>query len=452
MELAQSCGANFMDVRAFLGLERSPRQQWGNSRQSKGRHGMGYLRNLGLAAGGVLGMLAIANIAVDPFGAFGVPTRAGFNQNKVSLDDFARFGKPLHILYQEPASLVIGSSRVRSGIDPADMAELGAPVYNYGVPLVSMREIERLIRHAVEEAPVGHVVFGLDFYQFNDTEPFRAGFEEDVFRGWYSPRTFFRAALSYTATVQMLLTLEANRADPDLVGYRLDGFQIVDENPPEEAVGFAMNNIRLFLRRPYLYGEMRSMEDSLETFDRLLSDLRRDGIETTVFLSPMHAMMHETVRELGLGPMYRSWMRAVAEIGAETGTPVWDFSGYNPITTIPLSGLSEHYYDAHHYKPHIGRRMLRIMRGREPAAPGAGGFGVALTPDTVEAQLAAAEMARGWYVAALPDDRERVLRHLASLETELGLSLMPAAAEPEPRVSGDGLPAAPGEGNVAAMR
>lgn len=41
--------------------------------------------------------------------------------------------------------------------------------------------------------------------------------------------------------------------------------------------------------------------------------------------------------------------------------PIWDFSIENEVTGKPLELLSANYFDAHHYRHRLGRRMLREM-------------------------------------------------------------------------------------------
>ena len=68
-------------------------------------------------------------------------------------------------------------------------------------------------------------------------------------------------------------------------------------------------------------------------------------------------------------------------------TPVWDFSGYNSITTQPIKPVMNNYVDNSHYSPPIGAFVLnRVLSHNVEQVPK--DFGVLMTPDNIEQHLA----------------------------------------------------------------
>jgi hypothetical protein len=104
---------------------------------------------------------------------------------------------------------------------------------------------------------------------------------------------------------------------------------------------------------------------------------------------------------MGLLDEYENWKRQLAQIFAEvssadserTDATLWDFSGYNLITTetIPAgqSGKFMRWYsDPVHFEPKAGNLILDRMFGLpSDTVEGIGGFGIKLTPENVEALL-----------------------------------------------------------------
>ena len=379
---------------------------------------MGYLLKIALICGVILGGIAGVNIAVDPFGVYGMPTRIGFNASKVALSDYVRFAKPLQILHVQPRVVLLGSSRMRDGVDPVDISPVDDEAYNYGVTALSMHEAEAYAEHATRVAPVERLIVGLDFFQFNDLQPYRAGFDRNLLRGGLGPYAFFRSSLSYVALAESYATVMENRRAPEPIAYLTNGFHDRDARsqvPVEEAI-LAMAED--FYSRPDFYGEMTSIDASMDSLERMLAVSRERGIDVRVFLSPMHAAMHETVRQRGLWPLFEDWKRRVTEVAARVDTPVWDFSGYNEVTSVSFVDASRYYFDSSHYRPEIGRRIVEAISDPEMESAQPGGFGVRLTPDTIDAQLSAIDASRQTYIETVPDDVARLTSELAGLDQE----------------------------------
>jgi hypothetical protein len=140
----------------------------------------------------------------------------------------------------------------------------------------------------------------------------------------------------------------------------------------------------------------------------------RDDVDLRIVLAPVHAMLLEARRAAGLEAEYERWVRTIVRLvaaecshrGAARDVPVWDFGGYNAITTeeLPAAGSSDSmrwYIDPVHYRREVGDQVLeRIFRGRAAAEPLSEPFGVQLTATNVERALANTRAAGGRYRAS----------------------------------------------------
>ena len=66
--------------------------------------------------------------------------------------------------------------------------------------------------------------------------------------------------------------------------------------------------------------------------------------------------------------------------------PVWSFSGYNSITTEPISDNMKNYIDPSHYRSEVGDLIInRLQKHQQEKVPN--DFGILLTSDNVEFHL-----------------------------------------------------------------
>jgi hypothetical protein len=122
-----------------------------------------------------------------------------------------------------------------------------------------------------------------------------------------------------------------------------------------------------------------------------------------LYIQPNHAYLLETFKIKGLWPTMDQWKRELVNILAEDAAahpkekpfPLWDFSGYNTITTeaIPQSGDTttkmKWYWEGSHYKKELGDQILdRIFNYQSAMRKVPQDFGILLTPDNLETHLA----------------------------------------------------------------
>jgi hypothetical protein len=166
---------------------------------------------------------------------------------------------------------------------------------------------------------------------------------------------------------------------------------------------------------------------TLEVFRQMVGFIHQSGVRVHLFINPVHARMLIAVREAGLWPIYEDWKRqlvavngAIAAEYGEEPLPLWDFSGFNSITTeaVPKPGDAEtvmrHWWEPSHYREAAGTLLLdRVLGYRDLDRPVPDDYGVLLTADKIEAWIAETRAGALNYIAGNPPEAEIVAAAVA---------------------------------------
>ena len=337
---------------------------------------MRYLRPYFATLIGALAIVAAVNALVDPFDVTGAPRLRGFNDLKSPGNE--RFYKPLQLSARQPHTVFLGSSRVMMALDPAASPDLDA--YNFAISAATMTEEAAFARHAMQAAPANLLLMGLDFVSFNDAiEPSTASRIDDLGRHLIL-RSIPQLLISEQALVRSRGTiLESRRRDEDV--HRPNGFVIY----PDKAMIHPERELRVEVSR-YLASNRKiaAFDRSLAELDRLFADAAARGVRVVAFIPPSHAIVMETLWVDDATAAYEHWLRALTEICAARQVPLWDFSGFNALTTMALSDSYGTFFDGSHTRPWVGQRMLDAMIGGHVDP----GFGDRLTVGGIDAHIA----------------------------------------------------------------
>ena len=390
-------------------------------------------RYFSYAAIGALAVVLFAlavNIIVDPYDVFRLVKVEGFNMRKPSIENQVRLAKAYQMQALRPEALVLGNSRVEMGLDTdARSKELGLRIFNAGLPGSTIYELHRYLQHAVAIGSVKQVVLALDIFSFNTQVPSTQNdFVESrlMMRADNKPTPLLdsqRASDLFNLfaawdTVERSAETVALQAEPGASTRTATGFDPVDETEFLAGAGSYFqafqrkdkNYLRRSLKRGMsLQPSAHWPRGSMSEFRDMLALARSAGIQITLFIHPYHAHVLEILDLAGQWATYEEWKRAVVEVitidaaqhpGAAR-VPLWDFGDYNVVTNEavpPPGGRMRYYWDSSHYKPLVGRlvseRMYNFGRDTVPE-----GFGVALTPSNIEAQIAATRTGRTQYRA-----------------------------------------------------
>jgi hypothetical protein len=362
-------------------------------------------------------VLAAFNALVDPYGAFGAPLIDGFNRFKFGFNHHQRIAKTYALERHLPATVILGSSRVASALDPEHPAFRHRPVYNLGIDASSIYEVYRMAQHAQALRPLDEMVLAVDFYMFNADWPSQVDFDEsrlavsvdgkpthnriaefasllasgDVsYESWWSLRHQRDRDTHYTS----LGRRDENNDELDMLNR--GGQRLVFQASEKSYVNYGYS--------PQHHGYLLADKEGRSPFiwlRRLLDDCRARGTRVHLVINPVHARQYEVMAAVGLWPAYPDWKRRVLATTLEEAAahrsapyPVWDFGVINDITTETVPALGDRtttmrwYRESSHYRKVLGDRMLdRILAEPPPNDAPADGFGLLLTTANIEAQL-----------------------------------------------------------------
>jgi hypothetical protein len=328
-----------------------------------------------------------------------------------------------------PASVILGTSRAETGLDEAHPGfASGAPAYNLALGGLSIDQMRLLLIHAQRTRALKQVVIGLDLESFLDSG--RGDFDPAVLTGvkeseakWLST---LRLNLSWRATAATVARLRSPENETESATEnttaRIANTRITrarwQELQGQRGLFYATEFHNFQSRLPLLVfaptsNEVQWRADSrraaaMRGFRELLSFARAEGIDLRLFISPVHARYLEWYRRVGWWPLFDAWRRELvdtladeAKAGAGTRTrnsdvafPLWDFSGFNRISTeeVPRLGDIEAsmqwYIESSHYTREHGKLILdRVLGGAGAQPPAEGDYGKRIDKRTIEAWL-----------------------------------------------------------------
>jgi hypothetical protein len=346
-------------------------------------------------------MIGAVNILVDPYNVVGIPVLSWVNALKPQSDKNARLFKSINVIRLKPKTIVLGNSRADIGIDPDHPAlASAAPGYNLSIPSGDMYEAMRYFQHAIANQPdLKQVIIGIDLVAFEQKDSFgklETQQKELLEKTDYKPQ-LLSLLLSTDTLSSSASTLVSNLKGEAVRENYLNNGRLVRTNPPS----MPMKQVfKTHLQVAYFkswYNNYRLSQQQLDAFRTIVETCKQKGITLKVFISPAHATQWEAVRVKDLWSVFETWKREVVKI-----TPVWDFSGYNSITTEPLNDNMKNYLESSHYFKEIGdlvlNRMFDYQAEKVPAD-----FGILVTSDNVESHLATLRSQRELWAAKNSD-------------------------------------------------
>jgi hypothetical protein len=291
----------------------------------------------------------------------------------------------------EPATVMVGSSRVYNGI-PIEQGYRDG-VLNAGLGGASLREVVEVVNLALANPRLKRIVWDVDFFQLD------AGFDQR------EPTLDARIAGSRTLLIEeTLLNLRTVGDSLDAIKRAARGRRrlratrtaaipwpagLICRQLAAEKFGLteqtpAQIKTQLVRSFPNLYVDYHFSAELLQLFRRTVDRARARGVEVIIVVPPMSQYELELIRQRGLWATFEEFKRQLASVG-----PFVDFSGYNEI-----SHHDELFTDVLHMKPAVGFQLLRIALAMEPAACSPDVRLVARDAMRVNRETVASELAR----------------------------------------------------------
>jgi len=297
------------------------------------------------------------NYLINPYGIFNHDLLSNLNHEKPRKDNNDRLFKAVEIINIKPDVVMIGSSRIKQGMNPSNFQlEQNNAVYNLGINGPNMYEVKRYLKHAIANQPnMKTVIFGVDFFMFNQFLDNQPSFEEKRLETRY---------LIPQDIINTLFSLDALEGSWETVGASLRRAKTVNDRAnngfmPNRNAGDGNNRWRFesSIRAYYQnHNHYQLSEAHLKSFQEVVELCKDNNIELKIFISPSHATQWESIAQTEHWHTFEQWKRELVNI-----TPVWDFSGYNTITTEPLEDIMTYYTDSSHYTESVGNLIIGKM-------------------------------------------------------------------------------------------
>jgi hypothetical protein len=346
----------------------------------------------------VLLMLLVggANFIVDPYGLFRTVEIKGFNQQKEGVRNKVRFVKALEVSLRQPKTIIMGSSRVHDGINPDYKAlKEFQPAYNYGIDMARIKEIKLYLKHAIAISNIENLILGLDFFMFNASEKLNTTFDPTLVNN--KPTfldLYYKPLFTMTSVSDSIQTIKISAAQEGRKEFLTNGFR------PGDSVFYGVKDYeKLHSYTNWIfssskesdtlyYSKMTLDEEVFDDFEEIVSLCKVKNINCTLYISPAHANLDgEGIKAAGLLPIFEEWKQKIVSIAYDNHLTLWDFSGYNSITTEPVKTPMRYYWDSSHFKENVGNLILDRIFSDVDEYKGPNDFGVVLTPSNVKESL-----------------------------------------------------------------
>jgi hypothetical protein len=363
-----------------------------------------------LSALSVILTVCSVNIVVDPYGIFRFTIITGLNKFKPIQSQNVRLFKAVDVTRVKPKMVFLGSSRTDYGMNPSHPAlENYQPVYNLAILGANIYEVRRYFEHALANNPdLKKAIINIDFFMFNDLKEDTPDFKESrLEKTGLTISDAFNSIFSIDALIASARTVKANVENPQAMGpYYLNGQRDAEDtieniygNQPNREIFRKTLKSNGFIDRANKGEKVYEISQSYLKELQIIVDLcKKKGVDCQIFISPSHATHRESIRVSGVWPLFEQWHREVVKIA-----PIWSFSGYNSITTEPISDNMKNYIDPSHYRSEVGDLVLnRILKYDEDKVPD--DFGVLLTPENIESHLQQVRSDREAWAKKHPDE------------------------------------------------
>lgn len=371
--------------------------------------------------------------AMDPLGIYDSQRIEGVNALKPALKTRSRIFKTVTVASGTWEALIVGTSRADTAIDPTHPFFRGVRCFNAAIVGESPLEALALVHAASARGHLRQILVVLDFEVANAHYEGAPDFVPANYKPWRKATLALDTGMLGLA-VRMPFLQDRETVLRDDALWLPDG-RYVYPPPRDGHRAAALANEAEYMQKNFFRGPGRtfalatSVSRPLDALRDILRLAHAHSFEVTLAMSPVHARQLETIAAAGLWSAWEQWKRSLVAMNEEEARgagrkpfPLWDFSGYNSVTTEPFPALGEDrtmkwHFESSHYTPATGNLMLDRMAGRSAVD-----FGTVLRTSNVEAQLAAARRDRIAWRAAHASDAAEI--------EQLAARLVPARARP----------------------
>ena len=391
--------------------------------------------------------VAVFNYVVDPYRYFDSADRPGINKYRQRFFLGQYLTKPYALRERAPEAVILGVSRAGSSLATDHPGWEGTSVYNYGMAGSTAYLLWRNYQHAKGTGNLKQVLLMLDFYMYNAFENQRPevghvrGYEERLtVTSQFTPNRGFpvrhfkdniTSLLSFEMFHESWNTIIAQRRIANEKLYRAtltpSGFWINDP-PPHYSQRRLFHHVeRQYMTTTWFPKPKKKFalypaegNSNMDYLRLIIADAHRADIDLRLAFMPFHARLGEALHAVELWDDFERWKIDVvsiveeqAQLADRTAFSIWDFTGYNSITTEPVPAADDletrmkWHLDATHVSRSAGFLMQTVMLGTEGERyPD---FGQLVNSENIRTYIDTTRERRKRYIDSFPEEREEVL-------------------------------------------
>lgn len=344
-------------------------------------------------------LIILSNLIIDPQAIFRLVEIEKINSQKPLINQSGlRKLKSIEIERGDYNTIILGTSRVAHGLHPLSF-QLSDKVYNAGLDGSNMYEISQVFHFSRHVQPLKSVILGLDFASFSGNNRVRGDFELSRFAGKSKYEIYFASLFSSQQLVNSWETLQFNRKGNELnTVYTIQGFRKRKSFPAFNKKHF-QRKLRMNFER---YQQLEYQKSKLKLFEEIVTYCLKNNIQLHLFISPIHVQNLEVMRIAGRFSTFEQWKKDLVRVvdnannnhKYQNKVNLWDFTGYNTITTEYIPTVSQEdslkgYIDSDHYRPKVGNLIIELVvnGNSRKKAKIPEDFGVVINKNNIEQHL-----------------------------------------------------------------
>ena len=357
----------------------------------------------------ILLVVSVVNVLIDPYGIYG-SIDLGFPKHNQS--DNTRMAKAHALGRLKPASIAIGTSRTEWGISMQHplWGDKSEARYNLGLPGGNIYEIKKYIEFSNHIKKLEKVVLGLDFFSFNTLSANKEDFSEERLQGnWSLLVEKISSSISLDTLISSYwsfssMTIDDPKVKFDKYGQATDeSILAISSNPTKH--DRLWSNVWRYIKKYYPNAEKKfsltssdGSKESIRVFRELVHYCYVNDIDLRIYISPVHALKSQMIKEVGLWGLLEEWKRSLVRVYAEEQREhedrqnvIWDFSTCSQFNTGPTPNINNknfempYFWNLGHFNKELGNIVLDRLSGSIETVTV---FGIPLRTETVEEDLA----------------------------------------------------------------
>lgn len=278
----------------------------------------------------------------------------------------------------QPKTILLGTSRTNELI-PSTTRWKYLPVLNIGLAGAFIGEMRAYLEHAIATSPIRQALLEIDpsnfgaFHNvdFNPNRLLKVSAKTNYFKYYYTH------ALDFYYELFSIQTFE-------------DSMRKFLGNKFSKSYDALQKQLSLYAVTTKRQSDMiKDTTDPLDEFQHILSISHEYNIQLIIYIPPLHASQYEKRDWNKFEQWQRDIVSSLRRDSKETRDEItlWDFSGFNSITTVPLQSslFSTTFRDISHASKATNKMVLdRMLNNCTDPCSIPTDFGIRLTGDNIE--------------------------------------------------------------------